>query len=77
MAASGEAQPIPGAEPNSMQTGNANIKANSPDQDPNKVDVDKEKEELEQQKKRYNARYEMMGSDKDPYKELTEKAVAF
>lgn len=73
MAASGEAQPIPGAEPNSMQTGNANIKANSPDQDPNKVDVDKEKEELEQQKKRYNARYEMMGSDKDPYKELTEK----
>lgn len=72
-AASGEAQPIPGAEPNSKQTGDANVKANGPDQDPNQVDIDKEKEKLEQQKRAYNARYEKMGSDKDQYKELTEK----
>lgn len=72
-AASGEAQPISGAEPNSKQTDDANIKANNPDQDPNKVDADKKREELEQQKRSYNAKYEKMGSDKDPYKELTEK----
>lgn len=72
-AATGEAQPISGAEPDSKQTGNANIKANSPVQDPNKVDADKKREELEQQIRSYNAKYEKMGSDKDPYKELTEK----
>ena len=72
-AANGEAQPTSGAEPNSKQTDDANIKANNPDQDPNKVDADKKREELEQQKRSYNAKYEKMGSDKDPYKELTEK----
>ena len=72
-AANGEAQPTFGAEPNSKQTDDANIKANNPDQDPNKVDADKKREELEQQKRSYNAKYEKMGSDKDPYKELTEK----
>jgi hypothetical protein len=72
-AANGEAQPTSGAEPNSKQTDDANIKANNPDQDPNKVDADKKREELEQQKRSYNAKYEKMGSDKDSYKELTEK----